>query len=492
MNHKNLKGKKIAKENKQRVEDGRRTLVDSVRSAGRRVYGLNTGYGAFHDKVISTKDLRALQRNLVLSHATGVGNPLSPEAVRATMTIMINSLSKGYSGVRISTIETLADMLNKGVIPVVPEMGSLGASGDLQPLAHIALVLTGNGEAFFKSKRMSGKEAMEQAGIGTIELDIKEGLSLINSTALMTAIGLLAVDDAERLLKTAQIVAAMSLEGIKGSLEPFSEKLHQVKPHKGQMICASNIRRLVEGSELVSSHQSGQDPYSFRCAPQVLGACIDAIEYIRAKVEIEANSVTDNPIVVPETGEILHGGNFHGESIAIPMDLLKIAVAEIGSISERRTANLLDTALKRGLPAYLTGGKPGLNSGLMMCQYTAASLVSENKVLAHPATVDSIPTSGLQEDHVSMGTISARQATTILRNVEYIVAIEFLCASQALDFRKSSRFGLGTQAAYKFLRNQVSHLGNDRVLYPDIEKAVQLVRSGNLIRCVENIIGKLK
>lgn len=488
-NSETIQFSKVAEE---KVKKCRKTLESIIDSGDVHIYGVTTGLGALQKVTISRDKIRLFQRNLVRSHAVGVGNSLSEEEARAVMLVLANSLLKGFSGIKLSTLQTIRNMLNKKVYPVILEEGSVGASGDLQPLANLALAMIGEGEAFSDNQRVSGVEALEQAGIQPIELDIKEGLSLINSTAVMSAIGALTVYYAKRLVKAAGIAAAMSLESLKGTLEAFDERIHLANPHEGQIICARNIRRLLEGSELISLKSEVQDPYSFRCIPQVIGACRDAIAYAEKVVETEINSATDNPLIITDTNEMLRGGNFHGEPVAIAMDLLGIALAEIGNISERQTAKLLDTNNNRELPECLIKEYQGLNTGLMICQYTAASLVSKNKVLTHPASVDSIPTSANHEDHVSMGTIAAQKARDILDKVEKIVAIELLCAAQALGFRRPSKFGTGTKIAYEVIRDRIKELNEDRVLYPDIVELQKLIHEGILVRSVEKEIGVLE
>ena len=378
------------------------------------VYGVTTGFGAFQNVSIRPERLRELQRNLILSHCAGVGPPFDEEIVRAMLLLRANALARGHSGVRIAMVERLLDMLNHGVHPVVPEQGSVGSSGDLAPLSHAAAVLIGEGEAFYRGKRMSGRDALRAAGLEPVVLEAKEGLALNNGTQAMTAVGALAVHDARRLADIADIAASMTLEAVKGKSTPFAEKVLATRPHAGQARAAKNIRSMIRNSRLVDrvdhdTRSKVQDSYSIRCAPQVHGASRDAIEYVAGVVETEVNSTTDNPLIFPETNEVFSVGNFHGQPVALAMDFLALAVAELGNISERRTAKLMDRQHSCGLPAFLAVNG-GLESGLMIEQYAAAALVSENKVLIHPASGDSIPTSANQEDHVSMGTIAARQA----------------------------------------------------------------------------------
>lgn len=444
------------------------------------VYGVTTGFGAFQNVFIRSDRLRELQRNLILSHCAGVGDPFPEEVVRAMLLLRANALARGYSGIRVSTVERLLDMLNRGVHPVVPEQGSVGASGDLAPLSHAAAVLIGEGEAFYHGKRMSGRTAMRAARITPVVLEAKEGLALNNGTQAMTAIGALAVHDARRLADIADIAAALSVEAVKGKSTPFAEKVLATRPHAGQGISGRNIRTMIHGSRLVDrvdhdTREKVQDSYSIRCAPQVHGASRDAIDYVAKVVETEVNSATDNPLIFPESNEIYSVGNFHGQPVALAMDFLGLAVAELGNISERRTAKLLDRYHNCGLPAFLAGDG-GVESGLMIEQYTAAALVSENKVLIHPASGDSIPTSANQEDHVSMGTIAARQTRQILRNVEHVLAIEIHCGYEALGFR-TERPGAGTRKTIQRLRDVIAPLRGDRALSHDIERIVDLIHN---------------
>ncbi|MEM3696861.1 MAG: histidine ammonia-lyase [Candidatus Bathyarchaeia archaeon] len=481
---------KVARENakvvipekvKEKVRKSREVLEKLVKEK-QIIYGVSTGFGALSNKTITPEESKKLQTNLIRSHSTGVGKNLSTEIVRALMLLRVNTLAKGYSGIRLETLETLVDMLNKGVHPIIPAKGSVGASGDLAPLSHMSLVLIGEGKAEYKGKEMSGREAMEKANINPIQLEFKEGIALNNGTQLMTAIAALAVYDAENLIKTAETAAALSLEAMLGVSDAFDEKIHKVRPHTGQAITAKNIRELIMGSQLIQTGKEAferlkrpHDPYSLRCTPQILGAARDAIAYARKVVEIEINSATDNPLIFPEEEICLSGGNFHGQPLSLAVDLLGIALTIIGNLSERRIARLLDEKLNNGLPAFLIPpeAKTGLNSGLMTLQYTAAALASENKVLAHPACVDSIPTSANFEDFVSMGTTAAQKAMQILENTEYIIAIELLCAAQAIDLRGPEKLGKGTKKAYIAIRKIVPMLKEDRVLSEDIEKIKQ-------------------
>lgn len=469
-----------------------REYVDSLVEREAVVYGITTGFGKFSDVFISKEDTKALQRNLIVSHACSLGEALSEETVRAIMLLRANALAKGCSGIRLETLSTLIEMLNKGVHPVIPEKGSLGASGDLAPLANMVLVMLGEGEAFYRGVRMTGREAMERAGINVVELTSKEGLALINGTPVMTAIGALAVYDADNLLKNADIISAMTLEALKGITTAFDEKVHRVRGHEGQMISARNVLRIVEESELTTTQGQirVQDAYTLRCIPQIHGASRDAIKYIKEKVSIELNAATDNPLIFTDEDQVISGGNFHGQPMALSMDFLGIAVSELANVSERRLERLVNPQLN-DLPAFLTK-KGGLNSGFMITQYTAASIVSENKVLAHPASVDSIPSSANQEDHVSMGTTAARKARVILDNVQKVLGIEAFAASQAISLRGDVKLGKGTSEAYKIIRKEVPPVDEDRIMYTEMNKLDRMVKTGVLIKAVESAIGQLE
>jgi len=477
-----------------RVRESRAWIDEVSRGGALTVYGVNTGFGSLAEVRIPPDDVATLTRNLILSHASGVGPPLPEEVVRATILIRANTLAKGYSGIRLETLQTLIEMLNRGVHPVLPEKGSVGASGDLAPLSHLALTLIGEGEAMFQGRCLPGAEAMRQAGLAPVTLAAKEGLALNNGTSVTAALACLALADAENLVRHAEIALAISLEAVQAASRAFDARLHAARNHPGQQASAAHVRRLIAGSQLIDSTQRVQDAYSLRCAPQVLGAVRDTLAFVRATVEHEINAATDNPLIFldePSDNKAFSGGNFHGEPLALAMDYLGIAVAEIGSIAERRAFRLLDGALSGDLPAMLTPDG-GLQSGLMMVQYTAASLVSDNKTLAHPDSVDSIPTGANQEDHVSMSANAARHAREIVWNTERIVAAEMLCAAQALDLRTegSSRHpGDGTRAAYQALRDGgVAPLGQDRILAPDLERTAELIHSGQIARAVELVL----
>ena len=469
-----------------------RQFVDELVDSKKVVYGITTGFGKFSDVVISKEETKDLQRNLIISHACGVGNPFSEEIARAIMLLRVNNLSKGHSGVRPVTIQTLVDMLNKGVNPIIPEKGSLGASGDLAPLSHMVLVMIGLGEATYKGERMSGAEAMKQAGITPIELTSKEGLALINGTQVMTAVGTIAAYEAIQLVKLSDISAALTLEALNGITDAFDPRLHQVRPHQGQIDTAANMLRLVEESGLTTRQGEirVQDAYTLRCIPQIHGASKDALNFVVDKINIEINAVTDNPILFPEDGVAFSGGNFHGQPMALPFDFLGIALSEVANVSERRIERLVNPQLS-GLPAFLTP-HGGLHSGFMIAQYAAAALVSENKVLAHPASVDSIPSSANQEDHVSMGTIAARKAKEILFNAQNVIAIELLCAAQAIDFNDASKLGKGTAVAYKCIREIVDKIEEDRVMNVDFNKIYDIIKSNVILSRVEEVLGALK
>ncbi len=458
-----------------------RRLVEEFVEGEAVVYGITTGFGKFSDVAISKDQTAALQRNLIISHACGVGNPLAEEIVRAIMLLRANALLKGHSGIRLSTLNTLISMLNKGVHPIIPEKGSLGASGDLAPLAHMVLVMIGEGEALYQGTRMGGKEAMDRAGIPIVELTSKEGLALINGTQVMTAIGALTVYDCQKLQQLADIAAALTLEGQRGIIDAFFKQVHEVRPHPGQLKTAENLLKLLEGSSLVTRQGQlrVQDAYTLRCIPQIHGASRDAIAYVEGKLQIEMNSATDNPLIFTEEGTVISGGNFHGQPMALAFDFLGIAIAELANVSERRIERLVNPQLS-GLPAFLTP-KGGLNSGFMITQYAAAALVSENKVLAHPASVDSIPSSANQEDHVSMGTIAARKAREIYHNTVNVLAIELMAAAQAIDFYQQHTLGKGTALAYGLIRQQVSQLVDDRVMNVDMNRCSELITSHKIV-----------
>jgi histidine ammonia-lyase len=482
---------KLTKNAEKRIDETRR-LVEKWVDDERTIYGITTGFGALSDVVISKKDARRLQTNILVSHAAGVGEPLDEETVRAVMALRIKDLARGHAGIRLETVERLIALLNGGVCPVVPEKGSVGASGDLAPLAHLSLVLLGLGEAFYKGKRISGCQVLSKCGLKPIQLEAGEGLALVNGTQVMTAIGAMAVYDAIRLSRLTDIAAAMSLEVLMGSRTEFNPKIHQVRPHPGQAAAADNMERIIRNSEIITSHKDCsriQDAYTLRCSPQVHGASKDTINYCRNVIETEMNSSTNNPLIFSESRDFLLGGNFHGQPVALALDFLSMAVSELANISERRIERLVNPMLS-GLPAFLVRDG-GLNSGFMITQYTAAALVSENKVLCHPASVDSIPTSANKEDHVSMGTISARQCREVIKNTENVIAIELLCAAQALDLFTNLKPGDGTLEAYRVIRKAIPSLEKDRILSKDISAMLELTHNGKILKAVEKSVGAL-
>lgn len=468
-----------------------RKIVDEFVHNGEVIYGITTGFGSFSNITISKEEAEILQTNLIRSHACGVGEPFSQEIVRGSMLLRANALAKGYSGIRLETINVLIEMLNKNVHPIIPSKGSLGASGDLAPLAHMVLVMLGEGEAYYKGQKLSGKEAMEKAHIPTIQLTSKEGLALINGTPVMTAIGGLTAYDAYNLVKIADISAALTLEALNGVTDAFYEGVNALRPHKGQIDCAKNLLKLTEKSKLTSKQGEirVQDAYSLRCIPQIHGASKDAINYVIEKINIEINSVTDNPLIFTDDKKVISGGNFHGQPIALALDFLGIALSELANSCERRIERLVNPQLS-GLPGFLTE-KGGLNSGFMIAQYTAAALVSENKVLAHPASVDSIPSSANQEDHVSMGTIAARKANEILYNTTRVLAIELMASAQAIDFNNPADLGIGTKIAYNKIREKVERLYEDKIMYVDFNKCVELIEYKVILEAVESELGQL-
>jgi len=474
-----------------RVQQSRK-IVEEALLDGEAHYGINTGFGVLANKRITSEDLTTLQRNILLSHACGVGDPVPPEITRLMLQLKIHSLSLGYSGVSEQTFEQLLRLEEHNVLPWIPSRGSVGASGDLAPLAHMCLPLIGRGEVWDQSlsARIPANQILAEKGIEPISLQAKDGLALINGTQMMAAYGAFVLERTLNLQREADLLAAMSLEALQGSAVPFDERIHAIRPHHGQQVVASNIRKLLEGSEIMASHRDCgkvQDPYSLRCVPQVHGASRDALDYSRRCIETELNSVTDNPLVF-EQGDILSGGNFHGQPLALAMDFAAIALAELASISERRTYLLLEG--HDGLPKLLMRDT-GVNSGFMIPQYTAAALVSENKVLCHPASVDSIPTSLGQEDHVSMGSISAFKLLMVLRNVERVLAVELLTSAQALDFRDGFSPGYGVALAHQALRREITHADKDYEVRNDLDQCAEILRSGSLLNSVETELGPL-
>lgn len=468
-------------------------VVDKLVDEDAVVYGITTGFGKFSDVTITQDECKLLQKNLIVTHAVGAGDPFAREVVRGMMLLRVNNLAKGFSGTRLVVVQTLIDMLNRGVVPVVPQKGSLGASGDLAPLSHMVLPMLGLGVAEYQGEVMPGAEAMKKAGIETVELVAKEGLALINGTQAMTSVGALAVYDALNLLKVADIAAALSFEASRGVKDALDPRVHAVRPHDGQMKTAAILRNLLTNSGNVTKQGEVrvQDGYSLRCVPQVHGASKDAIAYVKSKVETEMNAVTDNPIIFKETMEGISGGNFHGQPMALAFDFLGIALSELANISERRLERLVNPNIGN-FPAFLVK-KGGLNSGFMIVQYSAAALVSENKVLAHPASVDSIPSSAGQEDHVSMGTIAARKAGEILGNVRRVLSMEIMCACQAVDLLEGKdRLGNGTKPAYEVIRSVCAPLEDDRPLYDDINNCENTIKDGRLLKAVEEAVGEIE
>ncbi|MGA9405828.1 MAG: histidine ammonia-lyase [Bacteroidota bacterium] len=479
-----------------------RALVEEWLAMKEHIYGVTTGFGEFSDVNIPFEKIEELQHNLIASHAAGTGEPLPVDVVRAMMILRVNALAKGFSGIRPGTVEWMTKFFNAGLVPVIPSQGSVGSSGDLVQLAHLVLAMMGKGKVISdfrfpidesKLKIENSKIALKKHGLNPLNLTAKEGLALINGTQMMTAYAALISYRAKQLCALADVAAAMSIEALKGSDTPFDDRIHRLRPFKGQRESAKNLRALLHGSEIRESHRHNdrrvQDAYSLRCAPQVHGASRDALEYVERIVSIEINSANDNPLIFPNERQHLEGGNFHGQPIALAMDFAAIALSELANISERRTERMVNGSLS-GLPRFLTHNG-GLNSGLMIAQYTAASLVSENKVLAHPASVDSIPTSANQEDHNSMGSISAQKCSRVLRNAQTVIAIEMLCAAQAIDFHAPLQCGKGTHAAHKTIRASIPHLTRDRVLYIDIQKALKLLLDESILRNVVKAVGKL-
>ncbi|MGA9364775.1 MAG: histidine ammonia-lyase [Bacteroidota bacterium] len=476
-------------------------LVEQWVASNEVIYGVTTGFGAFANVRVSNRDIEELQRNLILSHSAGAGEPLPPQVVRGMLLLRINALAKGYSGVRLKTLQFLTDFLNAGIIPIIPMQGSVGSSGDLVQLSHLVLTMMGKGKVLYRGDIMDAGLALRRARLAPLHLMAKEGLALVNGTQMMTAYVSLAVYEAKKLAKMADVASALSVEALKGTDTAFDERIHKLRPHPGQIATARNLRRLLAGSEIRESHRYNdprvQDAYSIRCIPQVHGASRDTIEYAEKVVTTEINSATDNPLIFPEEKLHLEGGNFHGQPIALAADFLAIALSEFANITERRIERLVNGSLA-DLPRFLTS-KGGLHSGLMMAQYTAASIVSENKVLCHPASVDSIPTGANLEDHNSMGSVAAQKLWKVLNNTWTVIGIEFLCACQALDFtrrrsktRHPLRCGKGTEAAYRFVRKRIPHLEEDRVLFDDIEMSLKIVRDDKLLETVERTTGPLE
>jgi histidine ammonia-lyase len=472
-----------------------RDVIESAVATNATVYGVTTGFGSLANVRIDPQRADVLQEHIVRSHATSVGRPLSREEARAMLLLRAHVLALGHSGVRVELVERMVEMLNRDLTPIVPEQGSLGASGDLAPLANLSLTLLGRGEILLEGSRVSAADALTGAGMGPLVLSAKEGLALVNGTQGMLAVGILATDRLRRLVTTSDVVAAMTIEAALGSDRVFDERLSVLRPHPGVVASTSNLRQMLEGSAIVASHRESphlvQDAYSIRCAPQVNGATREALRFASSILEIESNAVSDNPIVLPDSGEVLSGGNFHGQPVAVALDALAATAVPLASVAERRLYRLLDPARNNGLPAFLVEDT-GLNSGFMLSQYTAASLVSECKTLAHPASVDSIPSSAGQEDHVSMGMTSARHARDVVTNAEIVVALEGLAAAQALDLRAPLEPAAATRAVKDAIRSRVAFLDADRELGDDIAAMTELVRSGALVDAAEEVIGALE
>ena len=477
-----------------------RALIEKWVENNEVIYGVTTGFGEFSNVNISKKDILKLQENLILSHAVGCGENLPPMIVKIMMLLRLNALARGYSGIKLQTLQLLIDMMNNNIIPVVPSQGSVGSSGDLVQLSHLVLAMIGKGRVQIikevddqdssSEKMISSKDGLKKFGLKPIVLEAKEGIALINGTQMMTSFAAFISIQAKKLIKLADMSASISHEALRATDKAFDNRIHELKPFPGQIATAKNILKLIHNSEIRNSHMKNdprvQDAYSIRCVPQIHGASRDAIDYVVSRVEIEINSVNDNPIIFPDTEEHIEGGNFHGQSMALAMDFMSIALSELANVSERRIERMVNGALS-GLPRFLAV-EGGLNSGLMIAQYTAASLVSENKVLAHPASVDSIPTSANQEDHNSMGSIAAQKCYKIMQNLQNVLAIEFLTASQALEFLKPLKCGEGTSIIYNKIREVVEPLKTDRVLYNDIANVLRLIKTNELLAEVEKEI----
>lgn len=486
----------LSNESQKKIAKARK-LIDKWVDEGKVIYGVTTGFGEFANVRISKKDIEKLQENLIISHSTGVGDPLPPFIVKLMMLLRVNALASGHSGIRLETLELLISMMNNNIIPVIPSQGSVGSSGDLAPLSHLVLAMIGKGEVQIfkdvmtdekhKAKISKSSIALKKFGLTPVKLAAKEGLALINGTQMMTAFAAYICVEARKLKKIADIAGALSHEALRGTDNAFDLRLHKLRPFPGQIAVAKNLLALIKGSEIRDSHLEDdprvQDSYSIRCMPQIHGASRDTVDYICSRIETEINSVNDNPLIFPEDEAHLEGGNFHGQPIALAMDFMSIALSEYANVSERRTERILNGSLS-SLPRFLARNG-GLNSGLMIAQYTAAALVSENKVLAHPASVDSIPTSANQEDHNSMGSISARKCFQILKNVQSVLAIEILTACQALEFHKPLKPGKGTLAAYQLVRKVSKSIDSDVVLYVEMEKVTNLIIEESFLRIIQ-------
>ena len=484
----------IAPEAKEAVIKAR-NYIEKKLEEGAVIYGLTTGFGKFANVVISREEAEQLQKNLIISHTCAMGEPYETKYVRAAMLLRCNALSRGNSGIRLETIQTMIDMLNAGIHPVIPEKGSLGASGDLAPLSHIALALIGLGEVEYKGQIVPAAEAMAKEGIIPVVLAAKEGLALNNGTQMMTAVGVNVLWDAMHLMKTADIATAMTAEALHGITKAYDHKVHDLRGHQGQKDAAENLRTLLAGSKNAFEVQPSkvQDPYSLRCIPQIHGASRDAIQYVYEAVSRELNAVTDNPIVFPDEDEVISGGNFHGQPMALAFDFLKMAISEFADVSERRAERLINPQLSEGLPAFLTK-YGGVCSGFMIAQYAAASMVSENKIYAHPACVDSIPSSGNQEDHVSMGTTSARTAAMVLDNAQKVIGIELAAAAQGIWLRQEigesdiSNLAPATKAAYDYIRTVSEPVDDDILMHDELKKFDEMVKVFSILEAVEKVV----
>lgn len=474
-----------------KMRKSRQVVLDIVKK-GKPVYGINTGFGALASKQIATEDLEQLQYNLIRSHCTGVGKPFSREITRAIMLARANCLIQGFSGVTPETIELILDFINENIHPVIPEKGSVGASGDLAPLSHIALALIGEGEVEYEGKIVNSDFAIHQIGKNPAKLGPKDGLALINGTSVMLALGCFAYTEAKKVMKTADIVACLTLDAVRGTPKAFDERISILKPQPGQLEVSRNLLKIIDGSGIINSHPDDgkvQDPYSLRCIPQVHGACRQTLRHAKEVLEIELNSVTDNPLVFADTGDVISGGNFHGEALALMMDYLAMGLSEICNIAERRVEKMMNPSFS-DLPAFLVKDS-GLNSGLMIAHVTMAALASENKYLCHPASVDSIPTSTDKEDHVSMGVTAGRKLHEVLSNVQHGLAIELLCNTQGMEFLRPLKTSPGLEKVYHLVRKHVQPIDQDRTFHKDIESLTRLVQSDEIVNEVESVTGTL-
>ena len=482
----------IAPESMERMKKARQTVLDIV-AKGKAVYGINTGFGALASKQIPNEDLEQLQYNLIRSHCTGVGAPFSREVSRAIMLSRANCLIQGFSGVTPEIIELLFDFINYGITPVIPEKGSVGASGDLAPLSHVALALIGEGEVEYQGKIVRADFAIHQIKKTPAKLGPKDGLALINGTSVMLALGSLAVTECTRLMKLADIVSCLTLDAVRGTASAFDIRIAQLKPQPGQLAVSQNLLNIIKDSEIINSHPEDgkvQDPYSLRCIPQVHGACRQTLKHAEDVINTELNSVTDNPLVFFETGDVVSGGNFHGEALALCMDYLAMGMSEICNIAERRVEKMMNPHFS-DLPAFLVKDS-GLNSGLMIAHVTMAALASENKYLCHPASVDSIPTSTDKEDHVSMGVTSGRKLHEVIKNVQHCLAIELLCNTQGLDFLRPLKTSPALEKVHALVRKHVAPIEQDRIFYKDMENLARLIQSNEILSEVESVLGELK